>query len=121
MLRLKRDDQDTRLALTALYVKLKMYDELLALMKEGVELSPADANSHYKLGLLYDFKKDYPAAMAQYRHAIALQKDHGKAMNALGKVYLKTGETAKAREMLEAAKKAGRGEDNKENDNPKIG
>ena len=106
MLRLKRDDVDARNGLTALFVKQRKYDDLFALMKEGVEIFPQDPNSHYRLGIMYDFRKEYEDAIAQYRQAISLKSDHAKALNALGKVYLKTGEKEKAREALEAAKEA---------------
>jgi tetratricopeptide (TPR) repeat protein len=55
---------------------------------------------------LYDFRKEYDSAIAEYQSAIALKSDYAKAMNALGKTYMKTAQLNKAREALEAAKKA---------------
>jgi tetratricopeptide (TPR) repeat protein len=106
VLKLKKDDFTARNALTALYVKLRKYDDLFALMKEGVDLFPKDPTSHYKLGIMYDFRKDFDSAIAEYLAAIALKGDYAKALNALGKTYFKTGRLDKAREALEAAKKA---------------
>ena len=106
ILRIKKDDTDARNVLTALYVKSKKYDELITLLKEGVELAPNDPASHYKLGLIYEFKKDYGAAEENYKKAVGLKGDHAKSLNALGRIYLKTGKLTEAKESLEAAKKA---------------
>ncbi|WP_243369889.1 tetratricopeptide repeat protein [Geotalea sp. SG265] len=106
VLKVKKDDNDARTALTSIYVKGKKYDELIDLLKEGVELNPKDPNSHYKLGLMYEFKKDYPAAIDQYKEATVLKADHAKALNALGRAYMKSGRITEAKEALEAAKKA---------------
>jgi len=106
VLRLKKDDKDVRKALTSLLVKQKKYDDLLALMKQGVEVYPNDPNSHYKLGVMYEFMKDYPYAISQYHQTIALKNNHVKAMKALGRLYIKTGETEKAKSILEAARAA---------------
>ena len=106
VLKLKKDDSTARNALTALYVKLRKYDELFALMKEGADLFPKDPTSHYKLGIMYDFRKEYDSAVSEFQTAIALKGDYAKALNALGKSYMKTGRLDKAREALEAAKKA---------------
>ena len=89
-----------------MYVKNKNYEELTALLKENVELTPNDANSHYKLGLVYEFQKNYEEAAGSYKKATELQKDHAKALNALGRVYMKTGHIKEAKEALEAAKNA---------------
>jgi tetratricopeptide (TPR) repeat protein len=76
------------------------------LLKESVELNPKDANAHYKLGLVYEFKKDYDAAATQYKEAVELKSDFAKALNALGRVHMRTGQIAQAKEVLELAKKA---------------
>ncbi len=55
---------------------------------------------------MYDFRKEYDSAIAEYQQAIALKSDYAKALNALGKTYMKTSQLDKAREALEAAKKA---------------
>jgi tetratricopeptide (TPR) repeat protein len=70
-------------------------------------LDPKDANSHYKLGLVHEFNKDYENAVLCYKDAVELKDDHAKALNALGRVYMKTGKLTEARQSLETAKKAG--------------
>jgi tetratricopeptide (TPR) repeat protein len=90
-------------ALTGLSGEIRTKQDL---MKEGVDLFPKDPNSHYKLGVMYDFRKDYDSAIAEYQLAISLKSDYAKALNSLGKTYLKTGKLDKAKGALEAAKKA---------------
>lgn len=106
VLGLRKDDRDSRNALTALYVKQHRYDDLFQLVKEGVDLTPNDPTSHYKLGIMYDFRKDYPSAIAEFQKAIDLKGTFAKALSAMGKVYLQMGDLTKARQTLEAAKKA---------------
>jgi tetratricopeptide (TPR) repeat protein len=106
ILKLKKDDRDARHVLASLYVKQKKYDDLLSLMKEGVEEFPRDPDSHYKLGVMYEFKKEYASAITQYQEAISLKSDHVKAMKALGRLYIKTGDIEKAKGLLEAARTA---------------
>ena len=102
----QKDDMDTRNALVSIYVKNKQYDEITGLLKGTAELFPDDPNNHYKLGLIYEFKKDYEGAIGSYKKAIEVIADHARSLNALGRLYMKTGRINEAKEMLEAAKKA---------------
>jgi len=102
----QKDDVETRSALVSLYVKNKQYDEITELLKGTVELFPDDPNNHYKLGLIHEFRKDYENAIASYKKAAELKPDHARSLNALGRLYMKTGRISEAKEILEAAKKA---------------
>lgn len=102
----QKDDVETRNALVSLYVKNKQYDEITELLKGTVELFPDDPNNHYKLGLIHEFRKDFESAIASYKKAAELKPDHARSLNALGRLYMKTGRISEAKEILEAAKKA---------------
>ena len=78
--------------------------ELVALLKENVEMTPQDSNQHYRLGLVYEFQKDYGNASASYLEAVKLKEDNAKALNALGRINMKTGHIKEAKEYLERAK-----------------
>lgn len=106
VVRIRKDDAEARNALLAIFVKKKKYDEVIALLKENVDLAPADPVNHYKLGLIHEFNKDYEAAAESYKKAVELKGDNAKALNALGRVYMKAGRFAEAKETLEAAKQA---------------
>lgn len=105
VLRLKKDDLNARSTLASLYVKLKKFDDLYALMKEGTELFPNDPDSHYKLGVMHEFRGEYDAAIDQYEKTISLKGDHAKALTALGRIYIRKGEPKKAKPVLEAAQR----------------
>lgn len=102
----QKDDMDTRNSLVSIYVKNKQYEEVTELLKGAAELFPDDPNNHYKLGLIYEFRKDYENAIAGYKKATTLKNDHARSLNALGRLYMKTGRISEAKEVLEAAKKA---------------
>jgi tetratricopeptide (TPR) repeat protein len=106
ILRLKKDDMEARNALTSIYVRKKSYPELIALLKENVEMTPEDSNQHYRLGLVYEFQKDYDNAAASYAEAIRYKEDNAKALNAMGRIKMKTGNIQEAKEYLERAKAA---------------
>lgn len=103
---INKNDNEARTSLISIYTKSKQYDDISMLLKEAVELSPDDPVNHYKLGLIYDFKKEYDNAVASYKKAIELKPDNARALNALGRLYMKTGRLSEAKETLEAAKKA---------------
>ncbi len=104
VLDLQKDDADSRNALIAIYVKEKKYDKIEKLLQEAIEISPDDPVNYYKMGLMQDFNKQHDQAIDNYKKAIELKPDNARAMNALGRVYMKTGRLAEAREVLQAAK-----------------
>lgn len=104
VLRIYRDDKETRNALLSIYVKQKNYDGLLLLLKEAVEHAPDDANNHFRLGIIYDFRKEYDNAAAEYQKTLDLNVNHAKALNAFGRLCIKTGDIEKAKTLLEAAR-----------------
>ncbi len=106
LLRMDNGDTEARNSLISLYVKLRRYGDLRQLLQEGVKLFPDDPDSHFRMGLMHDFGREYPAAISEYRKALALKNDHARALKGLGKVYLKLGKPAKAKECLVAARKA---------------
>jgi len=87
-------------------VKKKDFTEAIALLRENTELAPEDPSNFYKLGILYEYNKDYDTAVTAFKKALDLKSDHAKALNALGRVYMKTGRADEAKPVLEAAKKA---------------
>ena len=87
-------------------MKKKKFAEVVSLLKENVDLDPQDPVNHYKLGLIHEFNKDYDEAIPSYKRAIELKSDNAKTLNALGRVYMKSGRLEEARETLELAKKA---------------
>lgn len=102
---LKHDANDlsARNSLIALYLRGKKYDDLTAFLKERTDLRPDDATGHYKLGLVYEFRKDHEHAAQAYAKAVELDSADTKSLTALARVYRKTGRVDEAQELLAAA------------------
>jgi len=99
-------DLPARSILTSLYVRMRQHQELFLHLKRSAELFPDDPDSHFRLGLMYDFRKEYEASISRYRQALALKSNYAKALKGLGKVYLRLGDRERAQEYLLAAQKA---------------
>ncbi len=106
VLRLSSEDEAARNALITLYVKQKRYDDLTSFVKGWLDKAPDDPQRHYRLGIVYEFKKEYSLAVTEYKKSLELQPDNARMLLALGRTYLKTGKLSESRDMLEAAKKA---------------
>lgn len=106
VLRLNSDDEAARNALITLYIKHKRYDDLTTFVKDWVDKAPDDPQRHYRLGIIYEFKKEFDLAVSEYKKSIELQPDNARMLLALGRTYMKTGRLSESREMLETAKKA---------------
>jgi len=106
VLRLSSEDEAARNALITLYVKQKRYDDLTSFVKGWLDKAPDDPQRHYRLGIVYEFKKEYGLAVTEYKKSLELQPDNARMLLALGRTYLKTGKLSESRDMLEAAKKA---------------
>jgi tetratricopeptide (TPR) repeat protein len=102
----QKDDLETRGALVSLYVKNRKYEEITQLLKDTAELFPEEPNNHYKLGLIYEFRKDFEMALNSYKKTVELKSDHARALNAIGRLHMKNGNYTEAKEALEAARKA---------------
>lgn len=97
------DDASARREMIALYLKGKKFDELTEFLEQTVARKPEDPGAHYKLGVVYEFRKNYKGAAEEYGKAIELDKTHARAMNALARVYVKTDRVDEAKKLLEAA------------------
>jgi tetratricopeptide (TPR) repeat protein len=98
------NDKSVQNALIALYLRGKKFANLSDFLKETVARKPDDPTGHYKLGLVYEFTKNYDGAAEEYGKAIELNTSYAKAMNALARVYLKANRIDEAKKLLEVAK-----------------
>ena len=69
-------------------------------------MAPDDPQRHYRLGIVYEFKKEYDLAVLEYKKATELQPGNAKMLLALGRTYMKSGRISESRKVLEAASKA---------------
>ena len=103
ILSVDNNDTTARNSLMALYLREKKYDDLTEFLRERAEQSPDDATGHYKLGVVYEFREKYDNAAVEYGKAVELEAGNGKFVNALARVYQKTGKEDEAKKLLEAA------------------
>ncbi len=106
VIRLNNEDESARNALISLYVRQKRYDELTKFIKDWLDKAPDDPQRHYRMGIVYEFKKEYVSAIAEYKKSIELSPDNAKMLSALGRTYMKSGRISESREILEKAKSA---------------
>ena len=76
------------------------WDEHISLMGEAQELSPRDATIPYNLGETMLFQRRYDESIRQYRKALSLAPDWGRAYSQLAQVYAVSGDVEAARATL---------------------
>jgi Flp pilus assembly protein TadD len=106
VLRIDPKDSEARSSLISLSVKSRQYDETTRLLEEDARLNPQNPDSQYRLGVMYAFRKNTEGAFTQFQETLMLKQDHARALNAIGKLYLKKGEKEKARDSFAAARAA---------------
>lgn len=92
----ERADQDTKAKASKMsaeiYEKLGNVDKLVEALENAVRYDPSDANSYYKLGVLYeDNKGDIDKAILNYESAIKLDQTKADPYLRLGTLYMKKG------------------------------
>lgn len=106
VIRLHDEDDAARNALITLYFKQRRYDDLTTFVREWLEKAPDDPQRHYRMGIVYELKKDYGLAVVEYKKAVELQPGNAKMLLALGRTYQKSGRISESRKILEEASKA---------------
>ncbi len=77
------------------------YSKVIGQLAAAEKSSPEDPDVFYLRGKAQAGLKQYPAAIASLKHAIALRPMDPGPYYQLGMIYQKTGETALARETLD--------------------
>ena len=82
---------------------LKAKDEKLALslLDSVVELAPDNAEAWNRRAFIHYSAKDFRAAVGDLRRALALDKNHFKALDGLASIFQQIGEDAKALKVYE--------------------
>jgi tetratricopeptide (TPR) repeat protein len=78
-------------------------DESEELYKQVLEKAPDLAEAHFNLGVVYEQKKDWPAAEAELKQVLELQPDKSDTYSALAAVYNETGRSEEALAILSDA------------------
>jgi tetratricopeptide (TPR) repeat protein len=75
-------------------------DHVEALLKTAIALNPHLYETHFQLGVLYQEQERYSDAIAEYREAVKLRPDFGKAHYRLARTYRIAGKKALAQKEL---------------------
>ncbi len=87
-------------ALGLLYRNQNLPQQALASFNHAIAVDPADADAHYSAASIDIELNDIPAAAAEYRKALALNRLHVSALFGLARCLQRQGHTAEARETL---------------------
>ncbi len=91
-----------------IFFRARRYDEAMESLKKLLELDQASPAAHKQLGDVYEVKGMYPEAIAEYQEAIRLRGGNSPNPEAhLGAIYVKTGERAKAEQILQKLRMSG--------------
>jgi serine/threonine protein kinase/Flp pilus assembly protein TadD len=71
-------------------------EKRLRLLEELTRKYPQEKEFHTDLGLVYDSRRRYPEAIAEYEKALTLDPNFGPALNQAGYAYVAVGELEKA-------------------------
>ncbi|MFO1464682.1 MAG: tetratricopeptide repeat protein [bacterium] len=101
--RLEPNNADYSYSLALLYSELNRGREALALLLKTVELDPAFGRAWYNLGLAYAQGNQFEASLQALEKAEALMEDSAEPPYAMATLYLRRGESEKARRALARA------------------
>jgi Tfp pilus assembly protein PilF len=86
-----------------LETRLSDWSDAARLFEHSLQASPRSAKLHYNLGAVFEERKDFAQASAEYTKAVALQPNYEPALAGLGNVDLNLGKTKEASRMFQEA------------------
>ena len=75
-------------------------DAALATARAAIELNRDYLRAYVTAGMAHELKGDFPQALEQYQYVLAMNPFERRALPAYGYLLAKTGQTAKAKEVL---------------------
>jgi len=104
----EEEDLDTaegRARLGDLYARAGLLPEAIVEYRQSIELDPADAVRHFKLGLAYQSLRRFGEALAAYQEAARLEPDSAWAHAAVSIVQAKMGQQSAAFDSYRTVKR----------------
>ncbi|HEV2177509.1 MAG TPA: tetratricopeptide repeat protein [Terriglobia bacterium] len=98
-------DEDDLLRFALCRYSLQQYGQVIPMTQELIRASPVYTEPYVLEGLTYTALKKYPQAEKDFLNALQLYPSQADAVEGLAQVYFLTGETGKARAVLEATAK----------------
>jgi tetratricopeptide (TPR) repeat protein len=100
--RATKEDRDVHFNLGLCYRQLKLYDKAIGCFKEANDISKNE-ETFQQIGRTYSVQEDFKNAVATYLDALQFSNDNEDLLAAMGLLYLRLGEPAKAFNYLERA------------------
>jgi Bardet-Biedl syndrome 4 protein len=100
--RAAKEDRDVLFNLGLCYRQLKLYDKAIKCFKEANDISKNE-ETFQQIGRTYSVQEDLQNAVATYLDALQFSNDNEELLSAMGLLYLRLGEPAKAFNYLERA------------------
>jgi protein O-mannosyl-transferase len=88
------------------YVYLRNPVKAIECLKQSLKINPKFGLAYYDLGFIFRNEKQYDSAIWNLKQAIRLQSDHKPYYQYLASIYLETGDTLKANEVIQQEKVA---------------
>jgi protein O-mannosyl-transferase len=82
-LKIRPEDSDTRTVLGVVLLEKSRTDEAFAEFQEAARLQTTNVLANYHLALIYQSRKDLPAAIERFRRVLSLQPDWPESLNNL--------------------------------------
>ena len=93
-----------------IYYFARRPDEAVAQLRKAIDMDPNFARAHFLLGRALEQEGDFPAAIAEFKAAVALSPDNNEMLAALGQGYAAWGKREEALKVLsELQQRAGQG------------
>ena len=80
-------------------------DKAIEILKKAIEIDPNFARAHLRLGRAYEQKQLYRAAISEFEQAVKLSDGEPCYKGSLGHAYAISGQTDRARLLLQALEK----------------
>jgi eukaryotic-like serine/threonine-protein kinase len=98
---------ETTFLLGQSYYLARRYDDAMKQLQLAIGLDPGFWVAHDELGWVYEEQGDFPRAIAEIEKARALVPNVAEPLASLGRAYALSGQTEKARQVLEQLSQAG--------------
>ena len=79
-----KDDTDLYHFLASIYEKDLLFDEGIAVIKQGLAVKPEDENLLFYLGVLYDKAQRFDESIASMQYLLKLNENNAEALNFIG-------------------------------------
>ena len=93
--------ESARVALAEIYVRSQKIELAEYHINKALAVSPGEPDLHRRLGQLYGYQGDFPAAAKQFLRAVELEPHHPEYLHLLGWATFMVGDQKQGRKLME--------------------